>query len=523
MLLEKTFNLDEWNSKVEVDLDESMMKLKSLTNGSRKKLLSEIIHGLELEREFSKIQQLVLLQSSESQKHFIPIIEIEKEAGINLLIQLNEKLIDFYKKTNEKLKFFYEIIPSTDSKPVKPILFQVAHSNKLPKVEDFKEKLSLKQIRNYFTKYPNSCPKKGNQNQWKPWENMLERGREKSTLSLLYRNNPEIDHIQFYINRDNREISAEYNQNLINERLNLLNLNIYNKDKASLNPIFISSVLRLDQGTKFADQMYTDDLNILSKTLGYHLEPNSFLIFLFIEAGVPSNRNGFDEELSYYTQLKDKDFKAILEYPNSKYSEQCQNPVILCYLPERNLGIGRKRKIMMLFAEHLMLRRFYFIDDDIESFYEYNEQIGQRKMVQNEYTTFRSLDFMLKVLEEETTNNELKILKDTIPSISYLKIFIGKTNKDTEDYKNYEYLTSLLNIFQTNETTARKNEVLDLLNKIKFKEYEDLNNDVTVIKETLLGNKSKIIGQIALWNKSSYKSGNTYSNRLQTSAKNSIK
>lgn len=60
------------------------------------------------------------------------------------------------------------------------------------------------------------------------------------------------------------------------------------------------------------------------------------------------------------------------------------------------LGIGRKRKLMMLFAEHLELKRFYMIDDDIGSFKEFNPYTSR---AYEETPAHRALGFLENVLD----------------------------------------------------------------------------------------------------------------------------
>jgi hypothetical protein len=43
-----------------------------------------------------------------------------------------------------------------------------------------------------------------------------------------------------------------------------------------------------------------------------------------------------------------------------------------------------------MYAEHLRLRRYYFLDDDIESFYEYDHRLGHHIMGTSKHTTFKA-------------------------------------------------------------------------------------------------------------------------------------
>ena len=59
-----------------------------------------------------------------------------------------------------------------------------------------------------------------------------------------------------------------------------------------------------------------------------------------------------------------------------------------------------------MYAEHLRLRRYYFLDDDIESFYEYDHRLGHHIMKTSKHTTFKALNFMNIVLENSISNDE---------------------------------------------------------------------------------------------------------------------
>lgn len=85
------------------------------------------------------------------------------------------------------------------------------------------------------------------------------------------------------------------------------------------------------------------------------------IIFLVIEK----------EYVDHYSEPIKKEFELVKEKFNLK--GDIKNPIIKVILSDFNLGIGRKRKIMMLLAEHFDFKKFYFIDDDIDSFYQYGD------------------------------------------------------------------------------------------------------------------------------------------------------
>ncbi len=82
----------------------------------------------------------------------------------------------------------------------------------------------------------------------------------------------------------------------------------------------------------------------------------------------------------------------------------------------------------MMYAEHLRLRRYYFLDDDIESFYEYDHRLGHHIMRTSKHTTFKALNFMNIVLENSISNDE-KLNSLIVRQIFSKKpIFPTKTN-----------------------------------------------------------------------------------------------
>lgn len=265
-----------------------------------------------------------------------------------------------------------------------------------------------------------------------------------------------------------------------------------NSTSRSLYPIFISSRLR---GNDNENNRYLD-LNIIAKDLlKAGIQKDCFLIFLFIQAGTNENRDRFKNEIDYYNELKQKHCPC-------DDLENC--PIVLCYLPERDLGIGRKRKIMMMFAEHLMLRRYYFLDDDIEQFYEYDHRLGQRIMRSNYQSTFKALKFIEKVLEDSiSSDNKVKDIDDE--KLMEWSMYCASKGRKSILFKD------LYKILFKKTYIQSKNEVLDFLNKLLVENDDDL--ILKEMKSNFLSDKSKHIGQVSLWNKLQY--NKQYENRLQ--------
>lgn len=152
-----------------------------------------------------------------------------------------------------------------------------------------------------------------------------------------------------------------------------------------------------------------------------------------------------------------------------------------------------------------MLRRWYFLDDDIESFYEYDNRLGHRIMTKNKNSAFKALNFMRIVLEDSISND------DNIRQISNHK-FLDWSIDIAPLVKNNPLYKELYDILFNKKLGESKNVALDLINRLLDQQINDL-PALLSIKEDLLNKKSKIIGQVALSDKLSHFSD--YENRLQ--------
>ena len=166
----------------------------------------------------------------------------------------------------------------------------------------------------------------------------------------------------------------------------------------------------------------------------------------------------------------------------------------------------------MMFAEHLMLRRWYFLDDDIESFHEYDSRLGHREIRRSfdKHSTFKALNFMVTVLEHSLTNEDNPKEIDDQKEI-YHQMVKKWIKCLSEHNRENEAFGKLADILYDRKLLESKNSVLHLINGV-LKDYSD-NSALIEIKRYLLNDKSKVIGQIALTNMSSYHEN--YQNRLQ--------
>ena len=63
---------------------------------------------------------------------------------------------------------------------------------------------------------------------------------------------------------------------------------------------------------------------------------------------------------------------------------------------------------MMLLAEHFDFKRFYFIDDDIETFFQYNDY--ERTFIRGQKQAFHALKFMSVVLDDSI--NQVSVMNN---------------------------------------------------------------------------------------------------------------
>lgn len=402
----------------------------------------------------------------------------------------------------------------------KPYLFNERGSLSFPNISepDIKEKLENGEIKlddcfkkNWIKKVKADVNVKG----------LFEEGRHKSEIHnegkfLVNELNNELKQfinqynletvIQFEIDRSNKKIMVECDKNEIDERIFELKINIAN-EKNCLYPIFISSVLR-EKRKNFRPNIFVEDL---CKN-GAQIE--GFIVFLFIEAGHSKDRKSFEEDIKFYVDLQSKSSE------NSE-TKLKKNPVVLCLLPERNLGIGRKRKLMMLFAEYLNLPRFYICDDDIETFYQYDQSVHTRTMVKHGLNTGKALSFMSKVMdcsinETDNENNSNQTIESDI--ICDIICDLGQIKKKQDNDEIKKIISDLTKtIYENSDKLKIKKDIIrHYLNQLKLKKIRNFEIIEKKIEELVFKPREKTIGQIALWNLNNLFLGkNEHLNRLQ--------
>ncbi len=293
---------------------------------------------------------------------------------------------------------------------------------------------------------------------------MLNDNYKKSELNLDRKVSSLDNTVQFEIDRENKRVSCIYADSLTSRIDKLLEHVVLktenNERRKAYYPIFITSRLRRAGTNETHGGKYTQKLKIWCKEIRESLikrkveNPNErFMIFLFIEGGREDDRLLFSEELEYYRKLCDEE-----------KGETGPNPIVLCYWPERNLGVGRKRKIMQMFADHLNLRRVYFLDDDIDQFLVFDPRYFKRDYVVDDICN--SLDFMLDVMDHEITQQSLKEFEIEFETDNINKLldeaYVAKSEFN-DSLKIFQFLRKISQMSDMKEKLSSREELLTLL------------------------------------------------------------
>ena len=337
---------------------------------------------------------------------------------------------------------------------------------------------------------------------------LVENGKSKSILAIKFQNlssKNSIDTcIRILLDRNEKLVMAYYDEKEINLRKNEFLKAISDAD--TLYPVFISSVVR--KSAIGDEPVKIHDPNLLLRNLCQTAESyKKLMIFLMIE----------NDDISYYSELKKDEFEKVKE--KFGLSNEARNPIITIVLQEKHLGIGRKRKIMMLLAEHFDFKNFYFIDDDIDSFYQYDDY--ERDHVQDPNQTFKALKYMSTVLDHSVNQVDENIKIDSQKCIDWgddlasIKRALNRSDHESQCYKQLRELIQEKN-FKDKATVfsllsvLTKSELIDESQRNIIKEIE------VEIKDKLYNKRLKTIGQIGLWNQNHYSQKRTLEDRLRS-------
>ena len=286
-------------------------------------------------------------------------------------------------------------------------------------------------------------------------------------------------------------------------------------DQEFLHPIFITSTTRTKKENNARYKNFEPNL-ILNDICSSQGSYKKLMIFLFIEGGLPEKRNEFNENIEFFKNLVDKEFEKVKDPEDFA----TKNPIITIYLPEKNLGVGRKRKIMMLLAEHFNFKRFYFIDDDIQTFLQYDDY--ERKFIDDPKQAFHALKFMSTVLDDSINQvsdfDNDEIFMDWNDMLGQLKEIFLRSEYESE-FKKLRKLINDKNLTRRDEIRA----LFSILSNNSLVQNTEVKNILLKIEneiiEKIYSHNIKIIGQIGLLNANSYKQKYLLEDRLRSPSK----
>jgi len=340
------WNTVEESKKIYRLVKQHIKEALTISHNQLKQNYEEVNDGVTKQLKFC-LNQIYLKSADFLEENFY--VEIDPAQANKLKVEIDSKISALVElKTNiqnsikiKALDCSKDAQSSTEEEFYpKPLLFQTGNSNKLP--TDIKQ-IEISEINNYFKRFNyesvsnvNYNGSQANVNKTKKkiipdcFKNLLNEGKEKSQLKIMHIPCEQTDFVQFKIDRENKNISAEYNQKFIQEKVDNLRKKIDNfeKDKNSrtLHPIFISSRLRKNETKQSETKQSFIEMNIVARDLlDCGLNKECFLIFLFIQAGTETTRDEFKKEIEYYENLKNN---------NCPCQNKLECPIVLCYLPE---------------------------------------------------------------------------------------------------------------------------------------------------------------------------------------------
>jgi hypothetical protein len=284
-------------------------------------------------------------------------------------------------------------------------------------------------------------------------------------------------------------------------------------EKMSFENICLNSIFMYSSSEKYANKQMDNIVlknefykpNLLVNNLAFQakLLPENFLLFLFIEGGLPKDRqqtsNQFFQEVEFYENLKRSECHD---------EKKLMDRIINVYLPLKNLSIGAIKKLMMLVAEELNISRFYIINDDIQKFREFEKcQGGTRKYFDHEKSSARALAFMNMVLDSGIAGQDNAEKSNTDASLESQEI--GKKFMDSISEIVYDFLKKSENLRLSKSTN--KTAFLNILSELNIKQRfsEDANNEICSLEKKIeffknemkiKGPNSQTLGQVSLKN-----------------------
>lgn len=240
-----------------------------------------------------------------------------------------------------------------------------------------------------------------------------------------------------------------------------------NKDEKALYPIFVTSRLRFRHDLSHTDLPQEQLPNLL---LGKFAPAKVLLI-----AVVP--------EIQLETYL------ALFPDPDPQSTDTLRFVTVR----DLNIGIGRKRTIVMLLAQKWSMGSFFLVDDDIEEFWEYDRGLRNHVRVH----PWRPLAFMQNVL------------KDTLFSQSDTAREARKRTLEDDNGAFMQAIQRSVDVKQFGQISRLLGKSIDSLAKDPEPLLALLPPEIQAECRSLLYGKDRL-GQVALWNSH----GKSYSTQL---------
>ena len=188
-------------------------------------------------------------------------------------------------------------------------------------------------------------------------------------------------------------------------------------------------------------------------------------------------------------------------YLKPEIENESYNPIVSVFIQNKNLGVEKIHRIMMMLAEHFNFNQFFSINEDIGNFSEFN---GSEHV--SEYNTCaKTLTFMSKALNLNIKENEQIA---TLEEGSFDKIFDIFTFTLSEKFTKTEEkgdFTRLFKLFSTKNYQDQSEEMLFLIEKLQIESKltdDDDKRRMNEFKDFLTGTHSKTLGMLSLIQKS---------------------
>jgi len=188
-------------------------------------------------------------------------------------------------------------------------------------------------------------------------------------------------------------------------------------------------------------------------------------------------------------------------YLKPEIENESYNPIVSVFIQNKNLGVEKIHRIMMMLAEHFNFNQFFSINEDIGNFSEFN---GSEHV--SEYNTCaKTLTFMSKALNLNIKENKEKA---TLKEESFEEIFdiftytLSKKFNKTEEKGDF---TRLFKLFSTKNYQDQSEEMLFLIEKLQIESKltdDDDKRRMNEFKDFLTGTHSKTLGMLSLIQKS---------------------